>query len=281
MSVEKLSPIYSHNWARCSVGCLIFSNGIDTHSEFTAKLLPCVDDLNTELGLQGLWDAEVTWFEAMRSSNPVYWASISNPLNSGCCFTIPWVYEQERHFVWIRCFPAQETRFIRKLALHLVKSDDIFVCKDTPTTPIHILTGNYCWWLSEWIRTLIVPYASIMEVRDSIPCETSFIKETQAKTVAWRDVCSLELPVFNNLVTYTHFVQRHLLGIAHMHSYCKDLRSGLSKYLIPHLMLYVITLDCANKPQECAMEHGNLDSARTCFSLLSFDKNRKEKCNVQ
>jgi hypothetical protein len=36
---------------QCGLPDFFFSNGIDMHPEFVAKLFPCVDDPNIELGL--------------------------------------------------------------------------------------------------------------------------------------------------------------------------------------------------------------------------------------
>lgn len=46
------------------------------------KTLPYVDGLNIDLGLHILPDAGVAWFKVWRSSWPVCWDAISNPLNS-------------------------------------------------------------------------------------------------------------------------------------------------------------------------------------------------------
>jgi hypothetical protein len=120
--------------------------------------------------------------------------------------------------------------------------------------------------VSECIGILTVLYAIIIEVEDCIPCEICFIKETRTKCG-----CSLEtqrcifgyvffetLSVFYNLVTYTHFFQRCFFHIAHTHLWYKGVRIGGNKYLLPHLMVYVITL-------EPAVKCGNFDSARIDF----------------
>jgi hypothetical protein len=213
------------------------------------KTLLCVDGLNIDLGLHMLPDAGVAWFKVWRSSWPMSWASISNPLNFED-------FIQKFSYLTLRVWagvPTCMNMFLCSSGTSCRRAGNAY-CKNwwhicplkhvgiwynlinlLPITPIDILTENCCWWL-ECLNAkgfLSSHMQTLWKLK--IPSFVKHASSGQPKpdvAVSWRhggafsDICSLELCAVCLTLWHTQFLQRCFWDILYTHLCYKGLRSG-------------------------------------------------------